>query len=215
MGLFLWVLMAAIPGEIEFTGEVVDVSEGDLLKVEYKGEAIRIRLFGVDCPEKGQPFGDEADQMTQKLSMGKRVFVQGKGYDRFGRLMAFVRLPDGSSLNQELLKSGLAWWFRKFAWNEQGLESMEFGARETKVGLWSKPDPVPPWDWRDGKRKMDPLEVLGNPDLYRPILANQKNGFYYWEGCPSYTRIFPVERVYYESREEAEKAGYRPATECH
>ena len=68
------------------------------------------------------------------------------GPDLYGRTLAEVLLPDGRSLNQELIKAGLAWWFRKYSKDLQ-LGELERQARVAKRGLWVDPHPVPPWEW--------------------------------------------------------------------
>jgi endonuclease YncB( thermonuclease family) len=70
-----------------------------------------------------------------------------KDQDRYGRLVAEVVLPDGRSLNQELIQAGLAWWYRHFATQETVLQQLEAEARDAKRGLWSDPHAVPPWEW--------------------------------------------------------------------
>lgn len=98
-----------------FVGKVVGVIDGDSLRVMHEGNAEQIRLLGVDCPEKRQPFGTRAKEYTSELAFGQDVTVYGDKRDRYGRRLAEVLLPDGRSLNQELIKAGLAWWFRKYS----------------------------------------------------------------------------------------------------
>jgi endonuclease YncB( thermonuclease family) len=94
---------------------VVGVIDGDSIRVMRNGKAEQVRLQGIDCPEKGQPYGKHAKQFTSEQAFGKVVTVQEKGHDRYGRTLADVILPDGRNLNHELLKVGLAWWFRKYS----------------------------------------------------------------------------------------------------
>jgi endonuclease YncB( thermonuclease family) len=75
----------------------------------------RIRLWGIDCPESRQAFGARATQFTGDLAFGKEVSVQVKDVDRYGRTVGVVILPDGRNLNQELVRAGLAWWYRQYA----------------------------------------------------------------------------------------------------
>ena len=75
------------------------------------GTATRVRLNGIDCPESRQPFGTRAEQLTSALAFGKTVTVEDKGADRYGRMIADVILPNGTSLNRELVKAGMAWWY--------------------------------------------------------------------------------------------------------
>lgn len=133
---------------VQFTGKVVGVSDGDTISVMHNGKAERIRLSGIDCPEKRQAYGNRAKQFTSQLVFGKEVTVQVAGRDRYGRPLGEVVLPDGRNLNQELVKAGLAWWYRQYAPGNTALERLEQEARTAKRGLWVDPNPVPPWEWR-------------------------------------------------------------------
>ena len=70
------------------------------------------------------------------------------GQDRYGRTVGVVLLPDGRSLNKELVKAGFAWWYRRYAPEDETLKQLEAEAMEAKRGLWADPEPVPPWEWR-------------------------------------------------------------------
>jgi endonuclease YncB( thermonuclease family) len=145
---FLLVFIAGpILAHAEFIGKVVGVIDGDSIRVMHDGKAEQIRLLGIDCPEKRQPFGTRAKEYTAELAFGQDVTVYGDTRDRYGRTLAEVILPDGRSLNQELIKAGLAWWFRKYSKNLR-LGELERQARVAKRGLWAEPHPVPPWEWR-------------------------------------------------------------------
>jgi micrococcal nuclease len=135
-----------------FTGKVVGVSGGDTIKVMREGKAVKVRLHGIDCPEKKQPFGTRAKQYTSEMAFGNEVEVRVQTTDRYGRLVGEVILPGGSSLNKELVFVGLAWWYRKYAPNDLTLKALEAGARAEKKGLWADKNPIPPWEWRRGRR---------------------------------------------------------------
>lgn len=131
----------------DLIGKVVGVIDGDSIRVVYEGKAEQIRLIGIDCPEKRPPFGTRAKEYTSELAFGQEARVYGKTRDPYGRMLAEVLLPNGGSLNEELVKAGLAWWFRKYS-KELQLGELERQAREAKRGLWAEPNPVPPWEWR-------------------------------------------------------------------
>ena len=97
----------------DFTGRVVGVADGDTITVMHNGKGKRIRLHGIDCPEKRQAFGNRAKQFTSKLVFGKTITVQVADRDRYGRTVGEVLLPDGRSLNHELVRAGLAWMSRR------------------------------------------------------------------------------------------------------
>ncbi len=134
----------------EFTGRVVSVSEGDILTLLHKGKPERVRLHGIDCPERRQAFGKQAKRFTSTFVYGKTVTVTVFGLDRSGHAIGEVSLSDGRVLNQELIKAGLAWWDRNSS-NAPSLGDLEAEAREAKRGLWDDPNPIPPWKWRTAK----------------------------------------------------------------
>jgi endonuclease YncB( thermonuclease family) len=117
----------------------------------HDGAPEQVRLNGIDCPEKTQAFGTAAKKCTSDLVFGKIVTVESKGKDRYGRTLGLVSLPDGRSLNGELVKAGMAWWYRAYS-NDKSLEALEAEAREAKRGLWADKDPTPPWNYRKAKR---------------------------------------------------------------
>ncbi len=124
------------------------VSDGDTITVMHNGKGERIRLHGIDCPEKRQAFGNRAKQFTSTLVFGKTVTVQVMDRDRYGRTVGEVLLPDGRSLNRELVRAEFAWWYRRYAPDDETLDQLEHEARGTQRGLWADPHAVPPWEWR-------------------------------------------------------------------
>jgi micrococcal nuclease len=145
----LIVLAWVAPARAEdFTGKVVGVTDGDTLTVLRDRTPLKVRLHGIDCPESGQDFGSRAKQATSEMAFGKVVSVRPIDTDRYGRTVALVVLPDGRTLNHELVRQGLAWWYRHYAPGDVTLERLESGARQARIGIWSQPSPVAPWDWR-------------------------------------------------------------------
>ena len=134
----------------DFAGLVVGITDGDTIKVMHNGKAEKIRLHGIDCPEKGQPYGTKAKQFTSQLVFGKEVIVKDYGLDnnRYKRTLGEIVLHDGRVVNEELLRAGLAWWYRKYVPNRVDLAALEEEARTARRGLWADPHPVPPWCWR-------------------------------------------------------------------
>jgi endonuclease YncB( thermonuclease family) len=135
----------------DFTARVVGASDGDTLTVLKGRTQIRIRLHGVDAPESSQDFGSRAKQAASALAFGKDVTVRPVDVDRYGRTVALVVLPDGRVLNHELLKAGMAWWYRRYAPGDVTLARLEAEAQASRRGLWAQASPVPPWDWRRGR----------------------------------------------------------------
>lgn len=131
----------------EFEAKVIGVADGDTVTVLHDGRAEKLRLAEIDCPEKKQAFGNAAKRYTADLSFDKVVKVDTSAHDRYGRSIAQIQLPDGRNLNQELVKAGLAWCYRKYS-NNPELLALEQHARQGHDGLWSAPDAIPPWVFR-------------------------------------------------------------------
>ena len=134
------------------TGEVVFVPDGDSLTLSAGAARRRIRLHGIDCPERGQPFGGKAKRFTSAAALGKKVSVNVMDRDEYGRTVGIVTLPDGSILNHKLVGAGLAWRYVRHAPDDETLAALETEARRGKRGLWSHPSPMPPWQWRQRNR---------------------------------------------------------------
>jgi endonuclease YncB( thermonuclease family) len=149
-------LLAAPVSAEDFSGRVVGITDGDTISVLHDGRAEKVRLHGIDAPEKGQPFANRAKQFVSALAFGKDVKVEAHGQDRYGRTIGDVFLPDGRNLNQEIVKAGFAWWFRRYAPKDRTLEKLESEAREARQGLWVGANPVPPWEFRASRRAVSP-----------------------------------------------------------
>ena len=134
-----------------FTGECVGVKDGDTIEVMRSGRAVPVRLHGIDTPESGQPFGTRAQQYTANRVFGKQVAVRVVDTDRYGRLVGVVT-RGGTELNASLVGAGLAWWYEQYAPDDRQLRRLQARARRSDRWVWSRPSPVPPWDWRDGER---------------------------------------------------------------
>ena len=142
--------LAASAGSFE--GRVVRVLDGDTIDVLVPEKTIvRVRLAGIDAPERGQPFGRKATQAVRDMAAGKTVRIASQSKDRYGRTIGEAFLPDGRSLNRELVRLGLAWQYRQYS-DDQELANLEAEARKATRGLWSDQNSVPPWEWRRGRR---------------------------------------------------------------
>lgn len=130
----------------EVKSVVVGIQDGDTieLKMVYngdnarnrKGKNLRIRLAHVDCPEKGEPFYRNAKQFSANLCFQKTVtIIHSNKFDRYGRLIGEVILPNGNNLNKELIKAGLAIHFKKYS-NSSIYSNLELQTRIKKVGIW-------------------------------------------------------------------------------
>lgn len=152
--LFVVLLSASAQGAEEFRGKVVGVSDGDTITILRDRRPEKVRLHGIDAPEKGQPFGERAKQFTSSLAFRREVTVRVTGHDRrYGRAVADVVLLDGRSLSRELLRAGYAWWYRQYS-TDRSLEDLERQARVARAGLWTDAHPISPWEWRRAKQAM-------------------------------------------------------------
>jgi len=140
-------LLVSCTEHASFSGKCVAVTDGDTIKVLRGGKEVRIRLFGIDSPERGQDFYRRAKEFTSEMVYGRVVDVTPVDQDDYGRLVAWVSV-DGRTLNKELVAEGLAWWYKRYAAKERELGKLEKQARKAKKGIWSLPDPTPPWEFR-------------------------------------------------------------------
>lgn len=129
-------------------GKVVGVSDGDTLTVlDGSNRQYKIRLSAIDAPEKNQPFGMRSKQALSSLCFGKEARVMPLKEDRYGRTVADVDCG-GKNVNEEQIRSGMAWVYRKYAKGYSDLYRLEDEARSSRRGLWEAPEPVPPWEFR-------------------------------------------------------------------
>lgn len=138
----------------EGTYYVVGISDGDTIKViDHKNAQIKVRLYGIDAPEKKQAFGTKAKQFCADLCFNKTVQLIIRDTDRYGREVAEVILPDGRNLNEELLRAGMVWHYEKYdKVHKAAWAKLEADARKREAGLWSAPRPQAPWDYRKRQR---------------------------------------------------------------
>ena len=131
---------------------------------------MKVRLYGIDSPEKGQAFGQQAQDVTSALVAGRKVEVEQKDTDRYGRVVGLVEV-NGQSLNELIIQNGYAWVFGRYC-NEKFCDDwvkLEGIARQQNKGMWQDPVVVPPWEWRaaqrDGKQAEPPVIPIGEkPD---------------------------------------------------
>lgn len=139
------------------TGKVVGVADGDTITVlDSSNTQYKIRLAGIDAPEKKQAFGNVSKQSLSDLVYGKQVDVDWEKQDRYGRTVGKV-FVNGTNANLVQVKRGLAWYYKKYQ-NELILDDRldylhaQEAAESSKVGLWADREPTPPWDFRKSRR---------------------------------------------------------------
>lgn len=132
----------------DFFGSVVNVIDGDTIELEDNryGQQ-RIRLHGIDSPERGQPYSSAATRALENLVDRRSVGVIEIDVDSYGRTVGVVFVHD-QNVNLEMVRSGYAWWYRRYARSDGELRRAEETARDAGIGLWANDNPVAPWDWR-------------------------------------------------------------------
>lgn len=138
------------------SGRVVGIADGDTITVlDATNTQHKIRLAGIDAPEKKQPYGQASKQHLSDQVFNKDVSLVCGKTDRYKRSICVVRIF-GKDANLEQVKAGMAWWYRKYQ-NEQtaqqraDYEAAEAVAKSGRIGLWRDAEPVAPWEWRHRK----------------------------------------------------------------
>ena len=126
------------------SGQVVKISDGDTITIlTQEKQQVKVRLYGIDAPEKKQPYGQKSKQFLSNLIAGRSVEIQEKGKDRYKRVLGIVYL-DGRDINEQMVLNGYAWAYVKYS---KIYASQELKARSQNLGLW-RDKPIPPWEWR-------------------------------------------------------------------
>ena len=130
-------------GRIE--GKVIAIIDGDTYDILIEGnKTLRIRMEGIDAPERGMPYYQVSKKYLGDLCFSKIIQLEQNDEDSRGRKIAFAYLGDGRELSHEMVRAGLAWHFKKYN-SDQDLADLEKEAREANRGLWKDDSPMPPW----------------------------------------------------------------------
>lgn len=205
------------------TGKVVSIADGDTITVLQNNQQFKIRLYGIDCPESGQAFGNKAKEFTSSLVFGKTVDVTVYDIDKYQRNVGVVRV-DGLNVNEAILKNGFAWKYTKYCTESfcNNWRVFEEQASRQGVGLWSDRNPMAPWDWRHSPQKEQ--QVRSNAEgkqrqqeAYKESVSgglhgNSNSHVYHNSGCQYYNCKNCTSN--FSSSEEARKAGYRACQKC-
>ena len=152
-------LLLALPALADtYTARVVGVTDGDTIKA-LDGTRVqhRIRLAGIDAPEKAQPYGQRSKQHLAEQVFGREVTLSCGKHDRYKREVCVVLL-EGQDINLSQVQAGYAWWYRQYAREQTPAQRKEYEeaertAQERHAGLWRDNSPIPPWEWRKHRLK--------------------------------------------------------------
>jgi endonuclease YncB( thermonuclease family) len=140
----------------QYTGTVVQIIDGDtfvLLTSDKK--SIKVRLFGIDSPERKQPYYNVCKKALGDICEGKTVTITVRSIDRYHRTVADAYLlPDKQWINYYMVANGFAWHFKRFSDNLT-LVNAQDRASTARKGLWADPKPIAPWEWRDMKKDVE------------------------------------------------------------
>jgi len=147
-------------------GKVISIIDGDTYEVMFQGDStMRVRMEGIDAPERGMPFYKRAKTYLSELCFGKKVCLKITGRDSNDRFLAYTYLEDGKELSEEMIRAGLAWHFKKYN-SDTSLSKLEIEARYLKKGLWVDETPMAPWTNRSlhkqGISTKDTFNIFGS-----------------------------------------------------
>jgi len=153
----LLVTLATPLGAAELDGSIVGVADGDTVTLlDASKTQHRIRIDGIDAPERTQPHGQRARQSLAALAHGRSARADCPKVDRYGRAVCRV-IVDGVDVGLEQIRRGYAWHYVKYAHEQRAADRASYSraeseARSASAGLWSFSDPIPPWDYRRTSR---------------------------------------------------------------
>lgn len=157
-------------------GKVISIADGDTLTIlTTQKQQVKVRLAGIDCPEKSQPYGSVAKQMLSGKVYGYNVKVKEHGKDQYGRTIGDVYLGD-IWINYEMVKGGWAWHYKQGS-KDKKIAQAEVEARKVRRGLWTDPNPVSPWEYRSPKSSKKPITGYW---------LNESTGVRHNSNCPQY-----------------------------
>jgi endonuclease YncB( thermonuclease family) len=138
-------------------GIVVGVADGDTVTILLDRREVKVRVAGIDAPEKKQPFGQRSKQTMSDCAFGKPSQVDWDKTDRYGRTVGKVTV-EGVDCGLRQIELGLAWHYKTYAKEQTPIDREAYGraeerAQADRLGLWTDPNPMPPWEYRHGGAK--------------------------------------------------------------
>lgn len=149
--ILIFVLISLVCSAQRFTVKVVSISDGDTFTAINKDNLqLKIRIFGIDAPEKKQAYGNKSKEFLSSLIFGKSISIDVQSKDGYGRYLAYVYSPEGKDVSLLMIHEGMAWHFTKYD-NNEVYEAAQAVAKKARRGLWADPSPIAPWDFRSNK----------------------------------------------------------------
>lgn len=134
------------------TYKVIGIVDGDTYDILVDNQSVRIRVDGIDAPEKGMPYSKVSKKYLSQLCYGKFITIKKTSDDGRGRWVCRGYTPDGLDISEEMIRAGLAWHYKKYS-SDSRLAALEIEARSKKKGLWAEPNPIAPWEIRKLHKK--------------------------------------------------------------
>jgi endonuclease YncB( thermonuclease family) len=212
LSILLCIILGSLPSTcFALTGKVISVADGDTITVlDSSNQTHKIRLYGIDCPEKRQAYGKAAKKHTSQLTYRKIANVKEYDTDRYGRTVGVVTV-DGVNVNESLIDNGYAWQYRKYCKASfcNDWLALEADAQMAQVGLWKDSNAQAPWEWRKDRRTVqnhDADKVIGR------YHGNVNSKVLHGPGCKHYNCQNCT--VGFNSVADAEKQGYKVHKSC-
>jgi len=209
--IFFLIIILSIPmishAQSSIQGKVVGVADGDTIAVLQNSKQYKIRLYGIDTPEKKQDFGQKAKRFTSDMVFRKDVKIISYGTGKYGRTIGLVYVGQ-KCLNEELIKKGFAWVYKQYCSESFCNEwfQLEREARQNKLGLWIYDNPISPWDFRRGKSNKSKDKIPGE------YHGNVSSKVFHESDC-KYFNCKKCAKIF-QDRESAIKSGYKPCGIC-
>ena len=203
---------------------VVGVSDGDTIRViTADSKQIKVRLHGIDAPERGQAFGTVTTKGLRSLLAGRQVSIDPMSTDRYGRTVGMV-YADGLNVNEAMVANGWTWVFPKYCTQSfcDQWRQAETSAKAGKSGLWRDGAALPPWEWRAQQNAQPPTLGSTNtlPQRFVAVASetggsysgNVNSGVFHGSSCKHFNCKNCTES--FSSRQQALNAGYKPCGNC-
>ncbi len=199
----------------QITGKVVKIADGDTITVLQDNKQHKIRLYGIDTPEKRQDFGQAAKQFLSQKIYNKKVQVEITGEDRYSRKIGIVYLGN-DLINEKMVQGGYAWVYQKYCQKAFCKNWIDYQgmAQKEQLGLWSGSNPIPPWEYRHSKKgkSSKAMDMAMATSTLFVFHGNVKSRIFHSQSCKHFnckncTKIF-------SNRDAAIQAKFKPCGRC-